>query len=115
MYSILSDRDINFPPLPDLFPEGFHQLPISNDMFEVDLNPEYNIDLTNEDHAKYNNNTFYCHLFRRWFACFNKDGCSYYYDCSATLTGISYQAMKDFKDLNEYNINELIKAKDCCK
>jgi hypothetical protein len=38
-YSILSDRNTNFSPLPDIFSEDFHQMPISNNKFEVDLDP----------------------------------------------------------------------------
>jgi hypothetical protein len=73
-YSILSDRNTNFPLLPNSFfkEQGFYQLPIDNKL-EVDFNPEDKIDFTNEDLAKYNNNTIYCHLSRLWFACLNKE------------------------------------------
>jgi hypothetical protein len=104
-YFILSNRDTNIPPILDQFPEGFHQISISDNKFEVDLDSEYKIDLTNKNLAKSNDN-IYCHLSRHWFVSFNKDRYSYHYDCSATFTGISYKAMKDFNHLNEYNINE---------
>jgi predicted aspartyl protease len=116
-YSILSDRNTNFPPLPEIFSEGFHQMPVSDDKFEVDLDPgypDYNMEMTIEDLAKYSDNTLYCHPTRHWYSCLNKDGCPYHYDCSATSTGIPYKALKDFKDLDEYNINEWIEAEDCC-
>lgn len=99
-YSMLSDRDTNFSSLPNLLFEesGFHQKPI-NDKFEVDLNPENKIDLTNIDLAKNNENTLYCHSSKYWFAYLNKDRSPYYYNCLIVSNDIFNKVMHTLQNL----------------